>query len=114
MDNTKSQKLIENVTSILGFDPTKGPRPNSDAFAKALEKIQQERQEKAQEQAENMARELVAKAEAFAKVQKQYQQAEQSFVKEFEKALNRVKALSSGGAVEEESEGTSEAPEESK
>lgn len=97
-------KVISEVAAVLGFDPTKGPRPNKDAFSKALEKITEERQRAAELAAEELARSVIDQVEAFGKVKKQFEQTEQKFLKEVQKTMNKVKALANGQEVSEEEE----------
>lgn len=97
-----SEKLINEVSSVLGFDPTKGPRPNKDAFAKALEKLNEERQVAAEAAAEALARGAITQAETFGKAKRTFEQLEQKFIKEFQKTMGKIKALSSGQDVPDE------------
>jgi hypothetical protein len=99
-----SAQLITDISGALGFDPTKGPRPNKDAFAKALEKINKERQEAAEAAAEELARNAITQAESFGKAKRAFEQAEQKFIKEFQKTMNKIRALTAGKEVPEEEE----------
>jgi hypothetical protein len=106
-----SDKQVERLKNLVGFDPVRQPRLTNEIFREVMEEINATRAEKAR----SRARELLEKAfllrEQMAKARSDFERQEAKFDKELGKILSRLESEihGSNSPAEEEPEKEKEA-----
>jgi len=100
---SQSVNLIEELSNVLGHNPTKEPGITKDAFAEILTELQAERKEKAKVKARETVVKAVELAKQMSKARREFEKIEAGFNKELTQLLGQLRSAVNGQPAKEES-----------